>query len=95
MYKLEIEINEFSFGEDESVVIKTFDIDKVNIIAKFIEFQQDHGWCVEYDVTAEYAAMQCDEEVAEIEEVEEEEVEEYEIGDWYDDEDGSVWERIA
>lgn len=94
MYKLEIEINEYSFGEDESVTIKTFDIDKANIIAKFIEFQQDHGWCVEYDVTAEYAAMQCGEEVAEIEEVEVE-AEEYEIGDWYDDEDGSVWERIA
>jgi hypothetical protein len=93
MYKLEIEINEYSFGEEESVTIKTFDIDKANIIAKFIEFQQDHGWCVEYDVTAEYAAMQCDEEVAEVEEEEEEE-EEYEIGDWYYAEDGTVWERI-
>jgi len=89
MYKLEIEINEYSFGEEESVTVKTFDIDKVNIIAKFIEFQQDHGWCVDYDVTAEYAAMQCDEEVAEVEEVEE-----YEIGAWYYAEDGTVWERI-
>ena len=90
MYKLEIEINEDSFAEDESVTIKTFDIDKANIIAEFIEFQQDHGWCVDYDVTAEYAAMQCDEEVAEFEEEEE-----YDVGDWYYAEDGTVWERIV
>ena len=86
MYKLEIEINEYSFGEEESVTIKTFDIEKANIIAKFIEFQQDHGWCADYAVV----------EIEEVEdyEIEEVEVEEYEIGDWYYDDDGSVWERI-
>jgi len=89
MYKLEIEINEYSFGEEESVTIKTFDIEKANIIAKFIEFQQDHGWCVDYDVIFECAEMQGDEEVEEVEEAEE-----YEIGDWYYAEDGTVWERI-
>lgn len=91
MYKLEIEINEYSFGEDESVTITTFDIEKANIIAKFIEFQQDHGWC------ADYAVVEIEEveeyETEEAEEVEAEE-EEYEIGDWYYDDDGSVWERI-
>ena len=88
MYKVEVKINEYAFTEEESITIETFDFDKVEIIVKFIQFQQDHGWCVDYDVTAEYAANQCDEEVAEVEE------EEYEIGDWYYAEDGTVWERI-
>jgi hypothetical protein len=99
MYKIEIEIGAYNWSTDEKVTIETSDFDKIAIIQEFIEFQKDHGWCVEYDVTDEY--NQCDEDDEDdyafvMGLVEEDEVEaEYDIGDWYYDEDGSVWERIA
>jgi hypothetical protein len=89
MYKFEIEVGEYDWSSNEKVTIETSDFEKIAIIQEFIEFQKEHGWCVDYDVTAEYAAMQCDEEVEEVE------VEEYEVGDWYYDEDGTIWERVA
>ena len=61
MYKVEVKINEYAFSEEESITIETFDFDKVEIIVKFIEFQQDHGWAVDYAPTAEYLANQDDE----------------------------------
>lgn len=94
MYKIEIEVAEYDWSSNEKVTIETNDFDKIAIIQEFIEFQKDHGWCVEYDVTEEFAYNQCDEDDC-IEFVESEEVEEYEVGDWYYDEDGSIWERVA
>jgi len=73
------------------VTIETEDFDKIAIIQEFIEFQQLHGWCVDYDVTDEYEYNQCDED----ESAEDEEGEEYEIGESVEDEDGLVWERVA
>jgi len=96
MYKIEIEIGEYAWSVDEKITIETNDFDKIAILQEFIEFQKDHGWCVDYDVTDEYEYDQCDEDDEEFEIVTElDEVEEYEIGDWYYDEDGSVWERVA
>jgi hypothetical protein len=96
MYKIEIEIGEYAWSVDEKITIETNDFDKIAILQEFIEFQKDHGWCVDYDVTDEYEFNQCDEDDEEFEIVTElDEVEEYEIGDWYYDEDGSVWERVA
>jgi hypothetical protein len=94
MYKIEIEVGEYDWSSNEKVTIETSSFEKISIITEFIEFQKDHGWCVDYDVTNEYELNQCDEEVEdyEIEEIEEDE--EYEIGDWYYAEDGTVWERI-
>ena len=96
MYKIEINIAEWDFGND-LVTIETDDFDKIAIIQEFIEFQQLHGWCVDYDVTDEYEYNQCDEEVSEDEDEteEDEESEEYEIGETVEDEDGIVWERVA
>jgi hypothetical protein len=96
MYKIEINIAEWEFGDD-SVTIETDDFEKIAIIQEFIEFQQLHGWCVDYDVTDEYEYNQCDEEVSEDEDEtdEDEESEEYEIGETVEDEDGIVWERVA
>jgi hypothetical protein len=96
MYKIEIEIGDYAWSVDEKLTIETSDFDKIAIIQEFIEFQKDHGWCVEYDVTEEYEYNQCDEDDC-IELVDDETAddEEYDIGDWYYDEDGSVWERIA
>jgi hypothetical protein len=96
MYKIEINIAEWDFGDD-SVTIETNDFDKIAIIQEFIEFQQLHGWAVDYDVTDEYLYNQCDEDEVsdEDESVEDEESEEYEIGEIVEDEDGVVWQRMA
>ena len=98
MYKIEIDISGWEF-DSETVTIETNDFEKIAIIQEFIEFQQLHGWCVDYDVTDEYLYNQCDEdEVSEDEEDEtdeDEESDEYEIGETVEDEDGIVWERVA
>ena len=97
MYKIEINIAEWEFGDD-SVTIETDDFEKIAIIQEFIEFQQLHGWCVDYDVTDEYLYNQCDEEeeeVSEDEEYEDEESEEFEIGEMVEDEDGVTWVRVS
>jgi hypothetical protein len=90
MYKIEIDIAEWDFGSD-TVTVETNDFEKIAIIQEFIEFQQLHGWAVDYDVIDEYEYDQCDED----EIVEDEESEEYEIGEIVEDEDGVVWERVA
>ena len=99
MYKIEINIAEWEFAND-SVTIETDDFEKIAIIQEFIEFQQLHGWCVDYDVTDEYEYNQSDEEVSEDEvdedeTYEDEESEEYEIGEIVEDEDGVTWVRVA
>ena len=86
MYKIEIDIADWDFGSDK-VTVETMDFDKIAIIQEFIEFQKNHDWCVDYDVTEDYE-YQCDEEA-------DEEAEEYEIGEVVEDEDGLVWERVA
>jgi len=99
MYKIEIDISDWEFGTD-TVVIETNDFEKIAIIQEFIEFQENFGWAVDYDVTDEYYYNQSDEEVSE-DEVEEDEVEEdeeseeYEIGEIVEDEDGVIWKRVA
>jgi hypothetical protein len=90
MYKIEIDISEWDFG-NETVTVETGDFEKIAIIQEFIEFQQLHGWCVDYDVTDEFEYNQCDEDEID----EDEESEEYEIGEHVEDEDGIVWERVA
>jgi len=99
MYKIEIDISGWEFNS-ETVTIETEDFEKIAIIQEFIQFQQDHGWCVDYDVTEEYEYNQCDEEVSEDEvdedeTYEDEESEEYEIGEIVEDEDGITWVRVA
>jgi len=86
MYKVEIEIGDWSWDEDQKVTIESGDFDKIQIIQEFIEFQKDHGWAVDYDV------VEYDDE--EVEEFEEEEVE-YQVGDIVEDEDGLVWELVG
>jgi len=95
MYKVEIEIGDWSWDEDQKVTIESGDFDKIQIIQEFIEFQKDHGWAADYDVVVEYddeeEDAQCDEEV---EDEEDEEVE-YQVGDIVEDEDGLVWELVG
>jgi len=68
MYKLEIDIGDWGFMEDEVVTIETSDFEKAQIIQEFIEFQKEHGWAVDYDVTEEFLANQSDEDEGEDEE---------------------------
>ena len=95
MYKLTIDLADWSWDEDQKVTVETIDFEKAQIIQEFIEFQKDHGWAADYELSKEYVANQCDEEdedeVEEVEdEVEDEEVE-YSVGDMVEDEDGYTW----
>jgi len=84
MYKVEIKIGDWDFVQDEVVTIETSDFEKAQIIQEFIEFQQEYGWAVEYDVTDEYLANQDDED--------EEYVYDEETDAWYwYDEDADAW----
>jgi hypothetical protein len=40
---------EFGWLVDEKITIETHDFDKIQIIQEFIEFQEEHGWAVEYE----------------------------------------------
>jgi hypothetical protein len=91
MYKVEIEIGDWTWVEDEIVTIETADFEKAQIIQEFIEFQKDHGWAADYELSQEYVDNQSEEE----EEVEEDEEVEYEVGDIVEDEDGLVWELVG
>ena len=95
MFKIEIDIADWDFGK-ETVTVETGDFDKIAIIQEFIEFQQLHGWCVDYDVTEEFAENQSDEYEFDADETDEdEEYAEYEIGEIVEDGDGIVWKRMA
>jgi hypothetical protein len=54
MYKVEIKIGEYDFLETEMVTIETSNFEKAQIIQEFIEFQQDHGWAVDYEAVEEF-----------------------------------------
>jgi len=96
MYKVEINISDWSLNEDQKVVIECDDFDKVQIIQEFIEFQKDHGWCVEYEAVNIEDEDYEDEDEEEIEEeTEENEESEYKVGDIVEDEDGLVWELVG
>ena len=40
---------EFGWLVDEKITIETHDFDKIQIIQEFIEFQEEHGWAVDYE----------------------------------------------
>ena len=94
MYKIEINIAEWDFGDD-SVTVETDDFEKIAIIQEFIEFQQLHGWCVDYDAIEFDEEEVSEDEVDEDETYEDEESEEYEIGEIVEDEDGATWVRVS
>jgi len=82
MYKITIDLSAWG-TEDELMTIETFDFDKIEIIKEFIEFQQDHGWAVDYDVVTE--EDEEDEDEAEDEEYEDED------GDYFYDVENDAW----
>ena len=98
MYKVIIDIGDWSWDEEQKLTIETSDFDKALIIQEFVEFQKEHGWAADYDLVEDYddeeeeedeaEDAQCDEEV-------EEENGEYAVGDIVEDEDGLVWELVG
>ena len=61
--KFEMDIG---YIENEKITIETWDFEKIEIIKSFIDFQEEHGWTVEYE------AIDLDED--DFEETEEEEI---------------------
>jgi len=94
MYKVEIDIGDWSWDEDQKVTIETADFDKAQIIQEFIEFQKDHGWAADYDLVEYEDEDEVDSEETE-EEEEEDELAEYAVGDIVEDDDGLVWELVG
>jgi len=94
MYKIEINIGDYSWSED-LLTVETNDFDKIAIIQEFIKFQKMYGWAVDYDVTDEYEYLQEDDEEGEEFGEDDDEAEEVEVGEIVEDEDGMVWERVA
>jgi len=91
MYKLVIDIGDWTWNEDEKLTIETVDFEKAQIIQEFIEFQQEHGWAADYELSQEYVDNQSEEEEEEVED----ELDEYAVGDIVEDEDGLVWELVG
>ena len=58
---------DLGFIENEKITIETWDFEKIEIIKDFIEFQEEHGWAVDYE------AVDLDDEDFE-EDTEEEEI---------------------
>ena len=44
--KFEMEIG---FIQNEKITVETWDWEKITEIQKFIQFMQEHDWCVEYE----------------------------------------------
>jgi hypothetical protein len=63
---------EFGYFGNNKLVIETHDFDIIEIFQKFVEFQENYGWAVEY------VALPDDEEFEEDEEDEEDTEEEAE-----------------
>jgi len=40
---------EFGWIGNEKIVVETHDFEKIQIIQDFIQFQEEHGWEVEYE----------------------------------------------
>jgi hypothetical protein len=40
---------DLGFIENEKITIETWDFEKIEIIKDFIEFQEEHGWAVDYE----------------------------------------------
>jgi hypothetical protein len=84
MYKVQINIADWDFVEDEILTIETSDFEKVQIIQEFIEFQKEYGWAADYDIVAEFDDEDEDED--------EEYVYDEDTDSWYwYDEDADTW----
>jgi len=44
--KFEMDIG---YIENEKITVETWDFEKIEIIKSFVEFQEEHGWAVDYE----------------------------------------------
>jgi hypothetical protein len=95
MYKVVIDIGDWSWDEEQKLTIETGDFDKAQIIQEFVEFQKEHGWAADYDLVEDYEEEEEEVEDEEVEDEEEDEIAEYSVGDIVEDEDGLVWELVG
>ena len=51
---------EFGWTGNEKIVVETFDFEKIQIIQDFIQFQEEHGWEVEYEAIDEIDEFEDD-----------------------------------
>jgi hypothetical protein len=42
---------EFGWIGSEKITVETHDFEKIQVIQEFIEFQEEHGWAVDYEAT--------------------------------------------
>jgi hypothetical protein len=56
---------ELGFIDNEKITIETWDFEKIEIIKDFIEFQEEHGWAVNYEAvdTLDFDDTEEEEEV--------------------------------
>jgi hypothetical protein len=45
---MKFEMN-IGYLENEKVTIETWDYEKIAEIHKFVQFMEEHGWCVDYE----------------------------------------------
>ena len=64
---------EFGYISAEKVIIETHDFEKIQIIQEFIQFQEEHGWAIEYEA--------IDDLEIEFEDTEEDDTEEEEVAE--------------
>ena len=95
MYKVIIDLGDWSWDEEQTVTIETSDFDKALIIQEFIEFQKDHGWAADYDLVEDYEEEEEEVEEDGVEDEEEDKIAEYAVGDIVEDDDGLVWELVG
>ena len=65
---------EFGYFGNNKLSIETHDFEMIEIFQKFVEFQENYGWAVNYDVIPDDDEFEEDEEETEEEEVVEEDV---------------------
>ena len=45
---MKFEMN-IGYIENEKITVETWDFEKIEIIKSFVEFQEEHGWAVDYE----------------------------------------------
>ena len=63
---------EFGYFGNNKLSIETHDFEMIEIFQKFVEFQEEHGWAVEYAAVVEFEGDEDEDENAE-DEVEDDE----------------------
>ena len=55
---------ELGFIDNEKITVETWDFEKIEIIKDFIEFQEEHGWAVDYEAVDKSEDDTEEEEIA-------------------------------